>query len=359
MNMPLLLENETTWQSGLKRARCLRIVDETPDVKTFWFALEDHQPLGFKPGQFLSFNFTIEGKEVIRCYSISSSPAQPYQFGVTIKRVPGGQVSNWLHDTLTVGESVTVSPAAGHFNCIDIAADKYLLLSGGSGITPGMSMVRWMMDAGQLGDVHFVHSARSPEDIIFNHELLQIDAQWPDFRLATLCEETAPGQGWSGYRGRLTPELLRCICPDYQQRTVMCCGPAPYMQAVREMLEALNFPMHQYYEESFGGPAPQASEPAGEVTGEAREVISAQLSFTTTNKQVAGGSDTSVLDSAQAAGVWIPAGCRTGICGSCKVMKTSGSVIMDDPMALSGDERDAGYILACCAYPQDDLAIEA
>ncbi|WP_261843327.1 hybrid-cluster NAD(P)-dependent oxidoreductase [Aliamphritea ceti] len=358
MNMTLLVDNLPTWQTDEKAARCIRVVNETWDVKTFWFSLADDQPLHFKPGQFLSFTFNIKGENVSRCYSIASSPAQPYQFGVTVKRVPGGLVSNWLHDNLFSGSETRVLPATGHFNCIDYKADKYLLLSGGSGITPGMSMVRWIQDTGEQADVHFVHSARSPEDIIFYNELLEIDAQRSNFQLSVLCEEKSPGRGWSGYRGRLNAALLENICPDYKDRTVMCCGPAPYMNAVRQMLESLQFPMQNYVEESFGSP-PAASPEIAEPAEHDNVKLATEISFSNSNKTADSTSAISVLEAAQASGVWIQAACRSGICGSCKVLKTSGDVSMDNPMALSDSDRDAGYILACCAYPESDLTIEA
>lgn len=361
MNMPVLSAQERVlhWDQNLKTVRCLRVEDETRDVKTFWFTCQDEEALRFKPGQFLTFTFAIDGKEAVRCYSISSSPTQPCQFAITVKRVSGGLVSNWLHDHLTAGDTATVSAPAGHFNCTDIVADRYLLLSGGSGITPGMSMVRWMRDTGRLGDVHFIHSARSPEDIIFHRELLQIDRQWPQFQLSLLCEDKGSELGWAGYRGRLNASLLAYLCPDYRQRTILCCGPAPYMQAVREMLGQLSFPMDQYVEESFGSPA---AGPAIDTGGQEMlpdAALSSRVHFAVSAQEGKGSSCESLLDTALANGIWIPSACRTGICGSCKVRKVGGTVVMEGAMALSEKERDDGYILACCAYPQDDVTLEA
>lgn len=358
MSLPFAIDQETFWASGTKTAHCLRIVQETWDVKTFWFELENQAPLAFKAGQFLSFTFLIDGQSVSRCYSISSSPNQPYQFGITVKQVEGGLVSNWLHEHLAQGQTVTVAAPMGHFNCVDVKADKYLLLSGGSGITPSMSMTRWLQALGQKVDIHFVHSARSPDDIIFYQELLQIDAQWGSFQLSILCEDTQQGQAWSGYRGRLTPELLKILCADFKERIVMCCGPAPYMQAVKAMLEALNFPMEHYYEESFGTPL-QTPTLETITSEEPQQAQTVNVTFAQTNKQVVTDTNQSVLDIAQANGVWIQSACRTGICGSCKVIKKDGSVIMHDPIALTDAEIEEGYILACCAYPEADLLIEA
>ncbi|NHI01835.1 hybrid-cluster NAD(P)-dependent oxidoreductase [Oceanimonas sp. MB9] len=359
MNMPVLSVQERSlrWKVGQKTARCLRVIQETSDVKTFWFALENHEELDFKPGQFLTFTFLIDDREAVRCYSLSSSPTQSRQFAITVKRVPGGQVSNWLHDHLNVGDETRIMAPAGHFNCLDIVADRYLLLSGGSGITPSMSMVRWMRDTGRLGDVHFMHSARSPGDIIFHQELLRIDSQWPRFRLSLLCEEKTGEQGWAGYRGRLNADLLALLCPDFRQRKILCCGPAPYMKAVRDMLAALSFPMAQYAEESFGAPgAPAAAAESSMLAGTA---LTHRVHFSRSGREGQGSATDTLLDTALANGVWIPSACRTGICGSCKVRKLGGTVTMDGALALSDAERADDFILPCCAYLQDDVTLEA
>ena len=361
MNMSVLSAQETVlhWDLGHNVAQCLRAVDETPDVKTFWFALQNNEALSFKPGQFLTFTFSIEGQEAVRCYSISSSPSQPCQFAITVKRVPGGLVSNWLHEHLKTGDAVTITAPAGHFNSTDIVAERYLLLSGGSGITPGMSMVRWMRDTGRLGDVHFIHSARSPGDIIFHQELLKIDSQWPQFQLSLLCEDKDSKFGWAGYRGRLNAALLEYLCPDYRQRTVLCCGPAPYMQAVREMLDQLSFLMEQYAGELFGSPSARlTTEPPAECV-HSDTAVTCRVYFSMSAQERQGSSCESLLDTALANGIWIPSACRTGICGSCKIRKVSGTVAMEGAMALSEKECGDGYILACCAYPQDDVTLEA
>ncbi|UTW12898.1 hybrid-cluster NAD(P)-dependent oxidoreductase [Marinobacterium rhizophilum] len=360
MNMPVAIEHAVQCQTGQKTVRCLRIVNETRDVKTFWFGLKAGETLAFKPGQFLSMTFVIDGADQTRCYSISSTPNQPRQFSVTVKRVPGGQVSNWLHDSLDVGTELRVGTPAGHFNCIDIRADKWLLLSGGSGITPGMSMVRWMLQAGDYQDLHFVHSARSPEDIIFHDELLGLDRQWPDFRLSVVCEQAGGEHGWGGYRGRLNAELLNLICPDFRTRRILCCGPAPYMQGVRELLETLGYPMQQYVEESFGGAmVPQAKAPQAEAPKPADQVSApVAIHYARSQKQGQGSTEQSLLDIALASGIWIESACRNGICGSCKVRKLEGSVSMSGAMALDAGQISEGYVLACCAYPLEDMTLD-
>ena len=119
----------------------------------------------------MTLELEIDGDPVMRSYTISSSPSVPYSFSVTIKRVPGGRVSNWLHDTLSEGQELAVHGPVGLFNAIDAPSPKVLYLSGGVGITPVMSMARWFYDTNANVDMTFIHSARSPKDIIYHREL--------------------------------------------------------------------------------------------------------------------------------------------------------------------------------------------
>ncbi|GGX29515.1 hypothetical protein [Streptomyces lomondensis] len=139
----------------------------------------------------------------------------------------------------------------GEFTTARHPASKYLFLSGGVGVTPSMAMARTLYDLADPADVVFVHSARSPRDIVFRHELDLIAATAPNIRVVHVCEEVRPYEPWGGYRGRLTIETLRQVAPDFLEREVFTCGPAPYMAAVRRMLSDAGLDMDHYHEESF------------------------------------------------------------------------------------------------------------
>jgi ferredoxin-NADP reductase len=134
-----------TWANGRHIVRCVKVIQETWDVRTFCFMADQPILFFFKPGQFVTLELDIDGEQVMRSYTISSSPSVPYSFSVTIKRVPGGRVSNWLHDTLQEGQELAVHGPVGLFNAIDAPSPKVLYLSGGVGITPVMSMARWFL----------------------------------------------------------------------------------------------------------------------------------------------------------------------------------------------------------------------
>jgi glycine betaine catabolism B len=251
-----------TWTQGTKQVKCVQIINETVDVKTFAFVGEPPVKFNYQPGQFITLNLNINGQSVKRPYSISSTPSRPHTIEITVKRVsapgdepsdPPGLVSNWLHDNLKVGSQIEVNAPLGKFTNFANPAPKLLLISAGSGITPMMSMSRWICDTVSQVDLVFVHSARSPEDIIFRQELEMMSSRYPNFKLAITVTRATAGQPWYGYTGRINETILKAIACDYKERTVYVCGPNPFMAATKELLQKINFPLENYYEESFGG----------------------------------------------------------------------------------------------------------
>ncbi|WWE61902.1 hybrid-cluster NAD(P)-dependent oxidoreductase [Parasalinivibrio latis] len=355
--------NTQTWANGRHMMRCVKVIQETHDVKTFCFMSQTPIMFFFKPGQFVTLELNIGGEQVMRSYTISSSPSVPYSFSITVKRVKNGLVSNWLHDNMRVDEELAVHGPVGVFNCIDFPTERALFLSGGVGITPVMSMARWWYDTNSNVDMKFVHSSQTPKDIIFLKELELMSSRIDNFELSIVCERYDIGESWHGYRGYLTKELLLLIAPDAMQREIYCCGPAPYMRAVRNMLMELGFDMGRYHEESFGETPPEAIEEAEEsaelaqiteeldVTGYAVEFIDEGMSVTITESET--------IHSASAKlGLHIPKACGMGICGSCKVKLVSGQVNMEHNGGITEDDEEEGYILSCCSKPLGNVSIE-
>ncbi len=240
------------WTSDVEETLvCCHVRQETHDVKSFFFHSPEGRAFVFEPGQFITLELEIEGETINRCYTISSSPARPHTLSITVKRVPGGKVSNWLHDTVRPGTQIRVLGPAGEFTCARHPARKYLFLSAGSGITPLMSMSRAHHDLGDDRDIVFVHSSRTPDDIIFSRELELIASNHANFRTAFVCERVGPRTSWPGVTGFLSLPLLKLIAPDFMDREIFTCGPAPYMKAVRDLLEEAGFDRRRYHEESF------------------------------------------------------------------------------------------------------------
>lgn len=365
--MNIQLHNITTqsWSNGRHQVRCVKVIQETRDVCTFCFMAEQPIMFFFKPGQFVTLELEIDQQSVFRSYTISSSPSLPYSFSITVKRVPGGQVSNWLHDNLGEGDELAVHGPAGVFNCIDYPNDKVLFLSGGVGITPVMSMARWYFDTNADVDMCFIHSARTPEDIIYQRELENMAARIQNFKLHLICEQSTSGQFWSGYRGYLDRAKLGMMAPDFMEREIFCCGPTPYMDAVKAMLKESGFDMSRYHEESFGATPTEIQDEVFEIAEQAQEELEAlvpsdmrRVEFSRSGKSVQIAPGETVHAGAARLGLHIPKACGMGICGTCKVLKTAGKVEMNHNGGISEEDTAEGYILSCCSIPQGDVVID-
>jgi len=361
------------WNPDIDDALVVRAIrDETADVKTFVLAPRSPCVFRYEPGQFITLDLTIGGESINRCYTISSAPTRPHTISITVKRVPGGPVSNYLHDTLKIGSILRAVGPMGDFSCFRQGAPnpapKYLFLSGGSGITPLMSMARTFHDLAEPRDIAFVHAARSPADIVFRNELELMARNQPStFRFAPICEGDSPLEPWHGLRGRLNPGLLNHIAPDYKDREVFVCGPSPFMAAVREMLKGAGFDMARHHEESFDFAELASAEPevaaeviAAEVIADLAKpaAVTYTIEFAKAKRTIECSSDMFVLDAARRAGVRLPSSCSKGLCGTCKSKLVSGTVDMKHGGGIRQREIDAGMALLCCSKPTSDLVVD-
>ena len=208
---PHLAENiaeERMWRTGKLKLRCVQIVDETHDVKTFRFVAIPAKLFVYKPGQFMTLEVQVEGQIIRRSYTISASPSRPLVISVTVKRVTGGTISNWLHDNLKVGDMLFADGPHGKFSCIDDENDKFLFISGGSGVTPVMSMSRWLADTSHGADMRFLHFARSPIDLIFEHELRMMAHNTPTSSRSSLSAGLSRERNGAAAPGAFAPRCL-------------------------------------------------------------------------------------------------------------------------------------------------------
>lgn len=364
------------WNPEADDALIVRAIrEETPDVKTFVLAPKDPCVFSYQPGQFLTLDLSIGGESINRCYTIASAPTRPHTISITVKRVPGGPVSNFLHDNIRVGSVLHAVGPMGGFSCFaqgtPSPAPKYLFLSGGSGITPLMSMARSFHDLAEPRDLVFVHAARSPVDIIFRNELELMARNQPgSFRFAPICEADSPREPWHGLRGRLNLGLLNHIAPDYKEREIFVCGPSPFMAAVREMLKTAGFDMSRHHEESFDFAELAKAEPEVAAEVEIAEGVQAvqealapgvttyTIEFAKQKRSIECRSDMFVLDAARRAGVRLPSSCAKGLCGTCKSKLVSGTVDMKHGGGIRQREIDAGMALLCCSKPTSDLVVD-
>ncbi len=331
---------------------CVAVQDVTHDVRSF--VLRPATPVArrFDPGQHLTLTVDMDGRAVSRCYTIASSPFFPDELTITVKRVPGGPVSTWLHEHLRPGDTVVAEGPSGRFSTAYHPAERYLFLSAGSGITPLMSMLRTIHRAAEPVDVVFVHHARTPADIIFRDELQMIEAEHPGVRVVVVCEGDADDERWTGPRGRVTLPMLLEAAPDLVDREVFTCGPAPYMDAVRGLLAVAGAEPRRCHEESFHRAAPVA--PRSASTGATYTV-----ELRRSGRTFGCDEETTVLAAAGRAGLSLPSSCQEGVCGTCKTALLAGRVEMEHAGGIRPREIAQDKILLCCSKPREDLVLDA
>ncbi|MGB3756391.1 MAG: FHA domain-containing protein [Rivularia sp. (in: cyanobacteria)] len=265
----LIAETQTLIQQQSQQkeliVRCSNIIAETENVKTFCLIAEppilfNGISFNYKPGQFTILDLKMGDKQIKFPYFISSSPSRPYNLEITVKRfslstfqpdLSLGLVSNWLHDYFKIGDKLKISPPMGNFNYFENSYKKLLFICSDIGITPLMSMCRWLCDTNADFSVILIYSARTQQDIIFREELELMALRYPNLKLAINLTSKEFDLSWSGYRGRLNETMLSEIAPDLKERVAYVCGSEGFIESVQTMLEKLKFPMHNYYQESF------------------------------------------------------------------------------------------------------------
>lgn len=359
------------WTQDQLTVSCVGIITETYDTKTLRFAANPPVLFDHQPGQFVTLTLNIDGCLVERSYTISSTPSRPHTLEITVKRVPApadalaapsGLVSNWLHDNLQVGSEIQVSAPMGDFTCAEHPARKILLISAGSGITPMMSMSRWAYDCAADLDIAFFHSARSSRDLIFHKELAWMSAQHPNFQLHLSLTQSEIGSAWSGLTGRLDAKMLEQIAPDFRERAVYVCGSEGFMEGVENLLKNLDFPMDNYYQESFGSGPPAQTLVASSVPSptQVETDASSLVMFSKSGKEVRNDRDESILQLGKQENIRLKSACGKGNCGVCKLKKIKGKVkYQGSANRLSASEREEGFILPCIAYPIGRVEVEA
>lgn len=362
------LDEMLPWNDRLQWLQCVSAIEETTDVMTFSFMTQEGNWFRYSPGQFITLELPIERADglgpVLRTYTLSSTPSRPYCISVTVKAQKDSIGTRWMLDHLRPGMQLKAYGPSGDFSLSRHPGAKYLFVSAGSGITPMMSMTRWLFDCAPATDVSFINCARRPDEIIFRPELELLSGRMEAMRLAFIVESSSPRHVWSGLHGRIDRTRLELLAPDFMHRTVFCCGPEPFMTGVRQMLEANGFDITRYHQESFQ-PATDLSaqtiSPSGPEVSKPSEqaVTKAQVVFNLSGVEVECNETDTILLAARNGGLKIPSACEFGICGTCKVKCLSGETVMTHNGGIRDDEIEEGYILACCSRPRGRVEIDA
>jgi ferredoxin-NADP reductase/DMSO/TMAO reductase YedYZ heme-binding membrane subunit len=348
-NQRAIARGEKRWSGSL---RVERITQETPHVKTFRLAAIKGQklPFGYQPGQYLTLALPIGQRMVKRSYTIASTPTRPGNCEVTIKREQPGTSSRYMHESVRVGDLIQLAAPSGQFVFTGKGERGIVMIAGGVGITPLMSMLRYLTDRAWPGAIHLVYSNKSLEDIIFRDEIENLARRHANLRV-TFTLTQGGGAEWAGRMGRIDAALLRECITDLAGLPVFICGPDAMLKSMKELLPALGIPAPRIHFESFG--ATRAPD------GAVMDVKTFEAKFSSSDKTAPAPSDLPLLDVAESVGIEIDYDCRAGVCGRCKCRLLSGAVTMAAEDALEAEEKQRGIILMCQARATENVTVEA
>lgn len=330
-----------SWSVFETRARVTAVRRQTEDTVTIVLRPNANWQ-GFRAGQFIRLTAAIDGKRHTRCFSPANSVhAADGRIELTAKINPDGVLTRYLRDHATPGMVVTLSEADGSFALPTPRPARVLLISGGSGITPVMAMLRTLCDEGHAGRITFLHYANSANGQIYADELAEIAARHPNVALLRAYTDGKGGE----LGGLFSREQLAGAVPDYADAETFLCGPPGLMDRVEAVWQddGISDRLHM---ERFTA-APVALPEDGNTEGEVR--------FARSERLAANDGDT-LLNQAEAAGLTPESGCRMGICHTCTCTKTAGRVrdLRNGAVSDAGEEE----IQICVSVPVGTVVLD-
>jgi len=351
------------------------IEDDAGSVCSFYLVPVDGQPLpAFKPGQFLTFKLQLEDpvshehKTVVRCYSLSDRPKSDY-YRVTIKRapppaeppdIPAGLSSNFFHDHVQEGTRLLVKAPSGRFHLMAEEPLPIVLVGGGIGITPMLSILNTVMSSGTSREIWLYYGVRNGAEHVMKEHLESLRKAHPNFHLHVCYSCPAEGEVEGvdyHHRGRIDLQLLRSTLKLMRYQYYIC-GPRQMMETLIPALAEWGVATDEIYYEAFG-PASFIKHESlpRQVTTQATAAQAFIITFSKSGKSIPWdpGID-SLLEFAEVNGVEVESGCRAGSCGSCQTILKAGEV--DYNQAPDAD-MDSSHCLLCITTPKTNLTLVA
>jgi 3-ketosteroid 9alpha-monooxygenase subunit B len=331
-----------------------KVIDETSDARSFVLDIPDNlrDAFRYRAGQFCSFRARVGNELLVRCYSMSSSPDTDREFKVTVKRVPGGAVSNWMIDNLSEGDVLEVTPPAGRFCLRTDEARRVrplVAFSGGSGITPVISVIKTLLSTTERR-ASLLYANRDRDSIIFLDELEAL-ARSDQHRLRVLHRLDVE-------HGFVDPSGVVAFLGDERDADFYICGPGPFMDVVEEALRGLGVASERIFIERFtlpadaAGAAPTSSSSAAD-TDARDDVPTETVTIVLHGKEhaLAYHPGETILETARRGGLKAPYSCESGICGTCLARTKVGAARMKANNVLTPEEVADGLVLTCQGVP--------
>jgi ferredoxin-NADP reductase len=322
--------------------RVKRVVRETAETSSFVLDVpaELREAFAYEAGQFCTFRTTLDGAQYLRCYSMSSAPAVDDELQVTVKRVPGGAVSNWMNDTLAEGDVIEVTCPAGVF-VLGRTDRDIVAFAGGSGITPVFSLLKAAL-AATSRRVHLLYANRDAGSVIFASDLAALAERHPG-RLRVEGHLDSE-------RGFVDADEVRSfVASAGPGAEFYICGPGPFMAAVESVLLDLGVAEERVHIERFTVPEAAPAPAAVPSDAAAGTVLTIEVEGRTGTAEWRPG--TTILQTARQLGLSPPSSCESGNCATCMAKLAEGTASMHVNNALTEDEVAEGWVLTCQAVP--------
>jgi ferredoxin-NADP reductase len=364
--------NELSW-NGFRKFNISRKAPEGGGICSFYFSPHDGKPLPpFKPGQYLTFGLDIAGqkKQVIRCYSLSDSPHHPDYYRCSIKAVPAprdmpdvapGLSSNHFHDSVNEGDILDIKAPGGHFFMDTTKQSPVVLIGGGIGLTPVLSMLNQIVESGSKRETWFFYGVRDSNEQVMKEHLEQIAQENENVHMCVCYsrpqETDVEGKDYQ-YAERVSVDLFKRILSSNNYDFYMC-GPPPMMNTIVPALEEWKVPEKHIHFEAFGPATVKKTktEANKEATSASAASAGVQIVFAKSGKTLDWDPEIgSILDFAEENEIDIDFGCRAGNCGTCITAIKEGEV---DYLNEPGAEPESGSCLACISVPKGNLSIDA
>lgn len=321
----------------------------------------------YKAGQYLTLQFTINGKEERRAYSLCSSPAIDQELKVAVKRVQGGLVSNYINDNLNIGDTVQVLEPQGHFTVKPkISNEKnYFLFCAGSGITPMLSILQTIIEEEPKSSVYLYYGNRNKEQIMFRETLEKIEQRYKGqlHIIHTLSAPQANKSGllglfsrkattWNGEIGRISEKGVKRVVQSAlfanRPASYYVCGPEAMMLLVEDTLKSLDVSAKDINIEWFTSKSTDTNAASASAGSNSMKV---QLDGNWIDLELK--EEESILDALIRTNQDPPYSCKNGVCSSCMCRTVKGKVTpLKEYLSLSEDDIEEGYFLSCCAVPE-------
>ncbi len=350
-------KQEVVTDSRFKSLMIKEVVNIAEEAVNLVFESPD-EGLSYKPGQFLTLIREIGGKKVRRAYSLCSTPFLDEFPAVTVKRVPGGIMSNYLNDSVKAGDVMEIMEPMGMFTTeYDAAASRHVVfLGGGSGITPLYSILRSVLLKEPDSRVSLVYGNRSKDYIVFREALETLKVEHGDrFQLVHILEDN---DGYAAHSGRPSAESMKAIIGELgvdEDTEFFICGPEPMMNIASEGLALLGIAEAKIRKESFEAgktsTPPSSVEDAGDAAFE-KSTVTVLLDGEEHVLQVAKGE--TILDAGLDHDIDMPYSCQSGLCTACRAKCLEGKMDQEDAHGVSDEEKAEGYVLLCVGKPQTD-----